>query len=332
MSEFPLLRLEGVNMDFGEGKVLKDMDLDVGEGEFLTLLGPSGCGKTTTLRIIAGMQRPSVGKVFLNGRDITDLPPEKRDVNTVFQSYALFPHMNVFQNVAYGLKVRHTPRDEIKRRVAEALELVSLSGFEKRMPTQLSGGQRQRVAIARALVPQPRILLMDEPLGALDMQLRRRMQTELKNLQKSLGKTFVYVTHDQEEALNMSTRVVVMQKGKIMQMGSPDDVYERPENLFVAGFIGRSNLLRGTVSELCGDKELLLDVAGIKIPAMESGRFNPSPGDPAAICLRPQRVKYSSSPVFGMDIKGLIVDKEYLDGMQRTSVKLNDEIIISVLS
>ena len=244
----PILRLDGLCKDYGEGMVLSGLSLDVYPGEFLTLLGPSGCGKTTTLRIIAGLERPTSGHVFIDGTDVTGLPPEKRPVNTVFQNYALFPHMTVFQNIAYGLKVLGISKSEQKERVMAALSLVRLSGFERRMPSQLSGGQRQRVAIARAVVLQPKVLLLDEPLGALDLKLRQEMQQELKSLQQKLGITFVYITHDQEEALNMSSRIVILNAGHIEQIGTPEEVYEHPHTLFAADFIGQNNLLRGTVT------------------------------------------------------------------------------------
>ncbi len=224
----PILRLEGLCKDYGEGLVLNGLSLDVYPGEFLTLLGPSGCGKTTTLRIIAGLERPTAGRVLIDGTDVTGLPPEKRPVNTVFQNYALFPHMTVFQNIAYGLKVLGISKSEQKERVTSALSLVRLAGFERRMPSQLSGGQRQRVAIARAVVLQPKVLLLDEPLGALDLKLRQEMQQELKSLQQKLGITFVYITHDQEEALNMSSRIVILNAGHIEQIGTPEEIYEHP--------------------------------------------------------------------------------------------------------
>ena len=238
-----LLSLQHISKNFGEGDVLRDISLDVARGEFVTLLGASGCGKTTTLRIISGLETPDEGTVLLDGRDVTALPPERRPVNTVFQSYALFPHMNVEKNVAYGLRVRRMDKASIEKRVREMLELVQMADFAKRMPSQLSGGQRQRIAIARALAPEPELLLLDEPLGALDLQLRRQMQLELKRLQKKLGITFVYITHDQEEAINMSDRIAVMSGGVIQHVSTPKSIYQRPANQFVANFIGRSNTL-----------------------------------------------------------------------------------------
>lgn len=237
-----ILSLENIEKSFDGEKVLKNISLDIGRGEFVTLLGSSGCGKTTTIRIVAGLLTPDSGKVVLNGKDITMLAPEKRDVNTVFQNYALFPHMNVEKNIGYGLKLKKMPANEIKAEVEKALSLVQLEGFEKRNPSQLSGGQKQRVAIARAIVNKPSVLLLDEPLGALDLMLRRQMQTELKKLQKALGITFIYITHDQEEALNMSSRIVVMRNGNIEQIGTPSEVYDTPKTAFVAEFVGGANL------------------------------------------------------------------------------------------
>ena len=237
-----ILSLENIEKSFDGEKVLKNISLDIGRGEFVTLLGSSGCGKTTTIRIVAGLLTPDSGKVVLNGKDITMLAPEKRDVNTVFQNYALFPHMNVEKNIGYGLKLKKLPANEIKAEVEKALSLVQLEGFEKRNPSQLSGGQKQRVAIARAIVNKPSVLLLDEPLGALDLMLRRQMQTELKKLQKARGITFIYITHDQEEALNMSSRIVVMRNGNIEQIGTPSEVYDTPKTAFVAEFVGGANL------------------------------------------------------------------------------------------
>ena len=239
-----MLSLENIEKSFDGEKILKNISLDIGRGEFITLLGSSGCGKTTTIRIIAGLETPDGGKVVLNGKDITALAPEKRDVNTVFQNYALFPHMNVEKNIGYGLRLKKMSQNEIKNEVKNALSLVQLEGFEKRNPSQLSGGQKQRVAIARAIVNKPSVLLLDEPLGALDLMLRRQMQTELKKLQKALGITFIYITHDQEEALNMSSRIVVMRNGKIEQTGTPSEVYDTPKTAFVAEFVGGANLYK----------------------------------------------------------------------------------------
>jgi putative spermidine/putrescine transport system ATP-binding protein len=237
------VRLEGVRKRFGDAVAVNGVDLDVRSGEFFSMLGPSGSGKTTCLRVIAGFEAPTEGHIYLDGRDVTALPPYERDVNTVFQDYALFPHMSVEENVGYGLRVRKVPRDERRGRVVDALRIVRLEGFEGRRPAQLSGGQRQRVALARALVNRPKVLLLDEPLGALDLKLRQEMQTELKDIQQQLGMTFVYVTHDQEEALTMSDRIAVMSAGRVDQIGGPVEVYEHPQTDFVAGFIGVSNLL-----------------------------------------------------------------------------------------
>lgn len=238
-----ILKLQHIKKNFGETGVLKGIDLDIRRAEFITLLGSSGCGKTTTLRIIAGLEQPDEGSVLLDGEDITHLEPNKRNVNTVFQNYALFPHMSVADNIAYGLKIKKMPRTEIASRVQEMLKLVQLEEYGKRMPQQLSGGQRQRVAIARAVVNEPKVLLLDEPLGALDLKLRRQMQLELKRLQKSLGITFIYITHDQEEAINMSDRIAVMNEGVLEQMGTPNDIYYHPKTSYVANFVGNANIL-----------------------------------------------------------------------------------------
>ena len=248
-----------------------NVDLDIRDGEFFSMLGPSGSGKTTTLRLIAGFELPTEGTVYLHGEDVTRRPPFERDVNTVFQDYALFPHMTVGDNVAYGLTIRKVPKADRERRVGEALEMVRLSGYERRKPTQLSGGQRQRVALARALVNRPRVLLLDEPLGALDLKLREEMQIELKAIQQEVGITFIYVTHDQEEALTMSDRLAVFNRGRIEQIGTPADLYERPTTAFVAGFVGTSNLLRGEVAKSLVGTDGLFTVRPEKIRLAEAG-------------------------------------------------------------
>ena len=237
------MRLRGVSKSYGDVVAVATLDLEVAPGEFFTLLGPSGSGKTTTLRMIAGFEQPDAGEVELAGRDVTALPPYDREVNTVFQDYALFPHMGVLENVAYGLRVKRVGKEERRKRSVEALETVRLSGYEERRPSELSGGQQQRVALARAIVNRPRVLLLDEPLGALDLKLREQMQVELKSIQDEVGITFIYVTHDQEEALTMSDRIAVFNEGRVEQIGAPAEVYERPGNPFVAGFVGVSNLL-----------------------------------------------------------------------------------------
>ena len=252
------LELKEIKKSFTEGEaVLDNISLEISKGEFITLLGSSGCGKTTTLRIIAGLEQPDAGSVWLDGREVTGLEPNQRDVNTVFQNYALFPHMNVAENIGYGLKLKKVPKNEIRKKVSQMLELVQLEGYEKRKPSELSGGQKQRVAIARALVNNPKILLLDEPLGALDLQLRRAMQIELKHLQKKLGITFIYITHDQEEAINMSDRIAVMRDGRIEQIGTPDEIYNHPKTSYVATFVGNANILHGVAESIQGENAIV---------------------------------------------------------------------------
>lgn len=247
------LELKDLKKSFTPGEyVLQGINLKIEQGEFVTLLGSSGCGKTTTLRIIAGLEQPDSGSVWLEEKDVTNLEPNERDVNTVFQNYALFPHMNVADNIGYGLKIRKVSKADIRKKIKEMLELVQLEGYEKRKPAELSGGQKQRVAIARALANNPRVLLLDEPLGALDLQLRRAMQLELKRLQKKLGITFIYITHDQEEAINMSDRIVVMNQGRFEQIGTPDEIYNHPKTSYVATFVGNANILKGELVGMDG--------------------------------------------------------------------------------
>ena len=288
-----ILKLQQIRKSFDHTEVLKGVDLEVAQGEFITLLGASGCGKTTTLRIIAGLELPDSGSVILEGRDITDWEPNKRDVNTVFQNYALFPHMNVADNVGYGLKIRKVPKAEIAERVKQALRLVQLEEYGKRMPDQLSGGQRQRIAIARAVINEPKVLLLDEPLGALDLKLRRQMQLELKRLQKQLGITFIYITHDQEEALTISDTIVVMNQGYIQQIGTPEMIYNEPVNAFVADFIGDSNIINGTMIQ---DK--VVEILGVKIPCVDEGFGCNTPVD---VVIRPEDVEITEPGAGFMD-------------------------------
>ena len=252
------LEVKEIKKSFTEEEaVLDNISLKISKGEFITLLGSSGCGKTTTLRIIAGLEQPDAGSVWLDGREVTGLEPNQRNVNTVFQNYALFPHMNVAENIGYGLKLKKVPKSEIRKKVSQMLELVQLEGYEKRKPSELSGGQKQRVAIARALVNNPKVLLLDEPLGALDLQLRRAMQIELKHLQKKLGITFIYITHDQEEAINMSDRIAVMKDGRIEQIGTPDEIYNHPKTSYVATFVGNANILHGVAESIQGENAIV---------------------------------------------------------------------------
>ncbi len=261
----PAIRFDNVSRHFGEVKAVDNANLEIRDGEFFSMLGPSGSGKTTSLRMIAGFDRPTSGSIFLYGQDVSDLPPYERDVNTVFQDYALFPHMTIEDNIAYGLMIKGIPKKERYRQVDEMLDLVQLPGFGHRKPSQLSGGQRQRVALARALINHPKVLLLDEPLGALDLKLRQQMQVELKAIQQRVGITFIFVTHDQEEALTMSDRIAVFSEGKIEQVGTPSDVYERPASPFVAGFVGTSNLISGKVARQITGSEQMFSVRPEKI-------------------------------------------------------------------
>lgn len=281
-----LIELKNISKSFGETLVLDELDLAVKENEFITLLGPSGCGKTTTLRIIGGFETPDQGRVYFDGQDITNVPANKRNLNTVFQKYALFQHMNIEENIAFGLKIKKKSKAYISDKIKYALKLVNLDGYEKRMPSQLSGGQQQRIAIARAIVNEPKVLLLDEPLGALDLKLRQDMQYELMRLKEELGITFIYVTHDQEEALTMSDTVVVMNQGYIQQMGTPEDIYNEPENAFVADFIGDSNIIDGIMIE---DK--LVEILGVRFPCVDEGFGSHKPVD---VVIRPEDVELKS--------------------------------------
>jgi len=283
------IRLDRVTKAFGDTIAVDDLSLDIEEGEFFSMLGPSGCGKTTTLRMIGGFDDPTRGTIYLGGRDVTDLPPYRRDVNTVFQSYALFPHFNVFENVAFGLRRKKVDRSEIERRVSESLELVDLVGFDRRKPGQMSGGQQQRVALARALVNRPKVLLLDEPLGALDLKLRKQMQLELKRIQEEVGITFIYVTHDQEEAMTMSNRLAVMRHGKAEQIGPPEDVYENPQTEFVASFLGASNLLDGELKEQRNGTSTVLLTGGDAVN-LPSERAPFGSGASVKVGVRPEKI------------------------------------------
>ena len=315
-----IVSLRNVEKWYGNNHVVKDMNLEIEEGEFLTLLGPSGCGKTTTLRMIAGFEDATEGSIEVQGVRVEEKEPFQRDVNTVFQNYSLFPHMTVYDNVAYGPTIRKMPKDEIRRRVTEMLELVQMANYEKRKPEALSGGQKQRIAIARALINNPRVLLLDEPLGALDLKLRKQMQIELKRLQKKLGITFVYVTHDQEEAMTMSDRIAVMRDGVILQMGAPMEIYERPATRFVADFIGESNVLEGRVT---GVKEGVLSVetpaGGVRCWGQGFGV-----GDALCVAIRPEYLRISREPVDGFSLPATVKDFIYMGALIKTSLDLKN--------
>jgi spermidine/putrescine transport system ATP-binding protein len=313
----PAIELSGVTKDFHSGSevvtAVRDMDLRIREGEFFSMLGPSGCGKTTTMRMVAGFEDPTAGTVWLHGKNVTWDPPNKRDVNMVFQSYALFPHMSVFENVAFGLRRRQVTKIEIARQVGEILEIVDLTGRENRRPRELSGGQQQRVALARALVNHPRALLLDEPLGALDLKLRQAMQVELKRIQREVGITFVYVTHDQNEALTMSDRIAVMNDGVIEHLGTPREIYEHPKTRFVAGFIGTSNLLTGTVSAVSDGEAVIAPAPGERI-VVATGDRQVSIGDSLEVTVRPEKIRISHAVPgpSGCALRGTVTEVVYL--------------------
>ena len=324
-----IVEIMNVNKKYGENHVVHDLNLTIYEGEFLTMLGPSGCGKTTLLRMIGGFEEVTGGQILIEGQNVEEKQPFERNVNTVFQSYALFPHMNIFNNIAYGLKMKRIPKNEIKQRVQEMLELVQLTGYDKRYPSQLSGGQKQRVAIARALINKPRVLLLDEPLGALDLKLRKEMQLELKRLQQKLGITFIYVTHDQEEALTMSDRIAIMNQGYLDQLDTPEGIYDKPKTKFVADFIGESNIFEAVLEE----------------PVKEIVKINLEMGEALAkldlseeyealemvhACVRPEKMKYSKSAIEGFQIKGIVKEQIYVGNIIKSNIVIGNGQTIKI--
>ena len=360
MSEVSL-ELKEIKKSFTEGEaVLDNISLEISKGEFITLLGSSGCGKTTTLRIIADLEQPDAGSVWLDGREVTGLEPNQRDVNTVFQNYALFPHMNVAENIGYGLKLKKVPKSEIRKKVSQMLKLVQLEGYEKRKPSELSGGQKQRVAIARALVNNPKVLLLDEPLGALDLQLRRAMQIELKHLQKKLGITFIYITHDQEEAINMSDRIAVMRDGRIEQIGTPDEIYNHPKTSYVATFVGNANILHGVAESIQGENAIVKignDKVIVKLETSQQdtedtgGKQHLAAGEKVTLAVRSENILLQEAAAIGdtgtdngdivdisvaggisdihdtNSISGLqatVTEKNFAGGQLRVTLKLSD--------
>lgn len=327
----PSVELRRVTKRFGELVAIRDLDLTIERGEFFTLLGPSGCGKTTTLRVIAGFEEPEEGEILIDGVEVGELPPHRRPTNTVFQSYALFPHLSVSENVAYGLRRKGVPKGEIDRRVREELDRVGLAAEVNRRPSQLSGGQQQRVALARAVVNLPKVLLLDEPLGALDLKLRKGLQIELKRIQRQVGITFVYVTHDQEEALTMSDRIAVMNDGVVEQIAHPEEVYERPETTFVAGFIGVSNLMPGTVAAVNGDTATVRLEAGVEV---EAGKNGLGTGERCHAVVRPEKLTVSLADAEAPDrpsVEGVVESSLYLGTATQIVVRLAGEVPMTVL-
>jgi spermidine/putrescine transport system ATP-binding protein len=328
----PSVELHGVSKHFDEVVAVQHMDLAIRPGEFFTMLGPSGCGKTTTLRMVAGFEQPTMGRVLIDGADVAGLPPHRRPTNTVFQTYALFPHLSVGENVAFGLRRKKVPRQEISRRVASELDRVGLSAEINRRPAQLSGGQQQRVALARALVNLPKVLLLDEPLGALDLKLRKGLQLELKRIQREVGITFVYVTHDQEEALTMSDRIAVMNRGAVEQVGVPEDVYERPETTFVAGFIGVSNLMPGTVASVNGERIRVELESGVGVEASGNGL---RPGEHCHAVVRPEKLHIARAEEPAPDgqpsVEGVVDSSVYLGTTTQIVVRLHGDVPMTVL-
>jgi len=335
MNSSVAVELSHVRKEFGDAVALHDISLTIQDKEFFTLLGPSGCGKTTLLRIIAGFEHVSAGSVYLNGKEIASLPANKRPVNTVFQQYSLFPHMNVFDNVLFGLQMQGVTNNKATQRAKDMLELVQLEEFAKRLPAQLSGGQQQRVALARALAPSPEVLLLDEPLSALDLKLRQAMRVELKQIQKEAGITFIFVTHDQEEALTMSDRIAVMSAGRLQQTGTSHDIYDSPSNRFVADFIGESNLLESTVQSNEGGK-LSCSLPGVSggqgILAESSEDIQSlSAGTAGHLCIRPERISLSTSDsAVGSTLSGIVVRHVYLGTDTQLVVQLSDDTVVQV--
>lgn len=326
MTEDIIIKIDNVNKKYGENTVVNNLNMEIKKGEFLTLLGPSGCGKTTTLRMIAGFETPTNGNIYVEGQEIQNTEPYDREVNTVFQNYALFPHMNIYDNVAFGLSIKRVKKEEIKKRVMEMLELVQLIGYENRKPDQLSGGQKQRVAIARALINRPKVLLLDEPLGALDLKLRKQMQFELKRLQRKLGITFIYVTHDQEEALTMSDRIAIMYGGNLEQIGTPREIYEKPVSKFVADFIGESNIFYGVTSINETNR------ASVKV---ENGEVsvntdNLKENEIIYVLVRPEDIKISNKQIEGFTVQGIIKEHVYIGNVSKTIISLPDGMEIKM--
>ncbi len=317
-----------VTKKFGQVVAVDNISLEIHDGEFFSLLGPSGCGKTTTLRLIGGFEMPTSGEISIGGEQQGYKPPFQRPVNTVFQNYALFPHMTIFQNVAFGLQMQKVPKDEIERRVEEMLALVQLPGMGSRKPNQLSGGQQQRVALARALINQPKVLLLDEPLGALDLKLRKAMQLELKELQQRVGITFVYVTHDQEEALTMSDRIAVMNEGRVLQLDGPEEIYEQPANRFVADFIGETNFMMGKITELSEDRAHVLidDQVPVRVLRTRDVRV----GQEVTIAVRPEKFSVTKDKVREIDIPGVVEEVIYIGTDIRYLVRITDQTLLAV--
>ena len=326
----PVVQFDNVTKSYGKHVAVENLNLSIEAGKFVTLLGPSGCGKSTSLRMLGGFETPNSGRILLGGKDVTRVPPNKRNVNIVFQDYALFPHMNVAKNIAFGLELKGLDNQHIHRRVSELLELVQLQDYAKRLPAELSGGQRQRVALMRALAPDPAVLLLDEPLSALDAKLRQQMQIELKSIQEKTGKTFMFVTHDQEEALTMSDTIVVMNKGRIEQTGDPNTLYGRPGSVFVANFIGETNLLRSTVVGTDSDSAAL-SWNGITIKAAQGG-LTPKAGDHLYVVLRPEAIHCSAAePTSGNRIKGKIRQRVFKGNHTSLSVEVGDGTMLNAL-